>query len=284
MASARYVYAILARETPLPAGLRGFNGAVVTTVPYRALAAATSPLPRHQSEALRPTAENLWLHEAIVEALRQQGPALPVRFRTVLADASAVAGALAERYDVLVADLDRLGDKVEFGLNVLWDAPTTPGEDLAPGSGAAVEAPGRGARYLQARLAAYRHEAAMGERARVLAHELDRQLSVHALERRCTLLTTPRLVVRAAYLLEPGRVPAFQDAFAQLRRAHPDLRLLLSGPWPPYTFVTPPEGGERSASSRQQHDASPHQPPDRPNVGASSTSDHVVNKREQLSS
>ena len=280
MASACYVYAILARETPLPAGLRGFNGAAVSTVPYRALAAAISPL---QGEALRPTAENLWLHETIVEALRQQGPALPVRFGTLLADTAAVADALAERYDVLAADLARLGDKVEFGLSVLWDPPITPGEERAPGSGAAVKAQGLGARYLRARLAAHRREAAMRERARALAHELDRELSVHALERRCTLLPTPRLAVRAAYLVEPERVPAFQDAFAQLDRAHPALRLLLSGPWPPYTFVTPPEGGERSASSRQEHDASPHQPPDRSNVGASSISEHVVKKREQLS-
>ena len=280
MASACYVYAILARETPLPAGLRGFNGAAVSTVPYRALAAAISPL---QGEALRPTEENLWLHETIVEALRQQGPALPVRFGTVLADASAVADALAERYDVLAADLARLGDKVEFGLNVLWDPPITSGEEQALGSGAAVEAQGRGARYLRARLAAHRREAAMRERAGALARELDRELSVHARERRCTLLPTPRLLVRTAYLLEPERVPAFQDAFAQLRRAHPALRLLLTGPWPPYSFVTPPEGGERSASSRQRREAGPHQPTDRSNVGASSTSEHVVKKREQLS-
>ena len=280
MASACYVYAILARETPLPAGLRGFNGAAVSTVPYRALAAATSPLERYPP---RPTPENVWRHEAVVEALRAQGPALPVRFGTVLADAAAVAHALAARYDVLAADLDRLGDKVEFGLTVLWDPPITPGEDLAPGSGAAVEAQGRGARYLRARLAAHRREAAMRERARALARELDRDLSVHALERRCTLLPTPRLAVRAAYLVEPGRVPAFQDAFAQLDRAHPALRVLLSGPWPPYSFVTPPEGGERSASSRQRREAGPHQPTDRSNVGASSTSDHVVKKREQLS-
>jgi hypothetical protein len=274
------VYAILARETPLPAGLRGFNGAAVSTVPYRALAAATSPLERG---APRPTTENVWRHEAIVEALRQQGPALPVRFRTVLADASAVADALAERYDVLAADLVRLGDKVEFGLNVLWDPPITPGEDLAPGSEAAEEAQGPGACYLHARLAAYRREVAVRERAGALARELDRELSVHALKRRCTLLPTPRLLVRATYLLEPGHVPAFQDAFAQLRRAHPDLRLLLSGPWPPYSFVTPPEGGERLASSGRRHDAGPHQPTDRPHVGTSSTSEHIVSKREQLS-
>jgi Gas vesicle synthesis protein GvpL/GvpF len=188
MASGCYVYAILARETPLPAGLRGFSGVAVSTVPYRALAAATSPL---QSEALRPTAEKEWLHETIVEALRQQGPALPVRFRTVLADASAVADARAERCDVLTADLARLGDKVAFGLSVLWAPPITPGEERAPGSGATAEAQGLGARYLQARLAAYRREVAMRARARALARELDGALSVHALVRRCTLPRDP---------------------------------------------------------------------------------------------
>ena len=52
MASACYVYAILARESLLPAGLRGIDGAAVALVPYRALAAATGPLERG---APRPT-------------------------------------------------------------------------------------------------------------------------------------------------------------------------------------------------------------------------------------
>jgi hypothetical protein len=280
MASACYVYAILARETPLPAGLRGLEGAAVALVPYQALAAATSPL---EHGPPRPTPENVWRHEAVVEALRQQGTALPVRFGTVLADAAAVAHTLAERYDVLVADLARLGDKVEFSLSVLWDPPRSPEDEQAPGSGSATEARGPGARYLHARLAASRREAAVRERAGALAQELNRELSVHALESRCTLLPTPRLAVRAAYLVEPGRIPAFQDAFAQLRRAHPDLRLLLTGPWPPYSFVTPPEGGERSALSRRRHEAGTRQPTDRSPVGTSSTSDPSVQKREQLS-
>jgi hypothetical protein len=262
MASACYVYAILARETPLPAGLRGIDGAAVALVPYRALAAATSPL---EHGPPRPTPQNVWRHEAVVEALLAQGSALPVRFGTVLAEAAAVARALAARYDVLAADLARLGDKVEFSLSVLWDPPRSQEQEPAPRRAA----PGPGARYLHARLAASRREAAAREQAQALAHEMDRELSVHTLERRCTLLPTPRLAVRAAYLLEPGRVPAFQDAFAQLRRAHPALRLLLSGPWPPYSFVTPPQGDEQAA--------------ERPPVGTRSTSDPGVQKREPVS-
>ena len=52
MASGCYVFAILARETQLPPGLTGFGGAAVSTVPWRALAAATSPV---ESGAFRPT-------------------------------------------------------------------------------------------------------------------------------------------------------------------------------------------------------------------------------------
>jgi hypothetical protein len=129
----------------------------------------------------------LYISRQIVEAPRQRGPALLVRFGTVLADAAAVAHTLAERYDVLVADLARLGDKVECGLSVLWDPPSTQGEDPALSTGAALAAQDPRARYLQARLAAHRLAAAARERARALARELGRVLSGHTLERRCTI-------------------------------------------------------------------------------------------------
>jgi Gas vesicle synthesis protein GvpL/GvpF len=31
-------------------------------------------------------------------------------------------------------------------------------------------------------------------------------------------------------------VEVFRDAVAELQRARPDLALLLTGPWPPYSF------------------------------------------------
>ena len=62
----------------------------------------------------------------------------------------------------------------------------------------------------------------------------------------------------------------------EIRRAHPDLRFLLSGPWPPYSFVTPPEGGERSDISRGLHEAGRHLPPESPDVRTSSTTDWQV--------
>lgn len=258
MANACYVYAIVTREVCLPPSLAGFGGAPLFVVPYRALSAITSLIDPGE---LRLTTESVLQHEAVVEELRQIGPALPVRFGTVLADTDAVASVLAKRYAVLEADMTRLGNKVELGLSVLWDQPIVNSVndeeshvDRAPVSWGVTEARGPGARYLQTRLAEYRREADARTRAKALARYLDEMLGPHTLEHRSSILSTPRLAVRAAYLLDPSRVQAFRETFEGLRRICPDFRFLLSGPWPPYSFVTRPETGERSATDGQQQD------------------------------
>jgi hypothetical protein len=101
---------------------------------------------------------------------------------------------------------------------------------------------------MQDRLAENQRVTAARERAKLLAQELDSVLGAHVLERRCTILPTSRLVLRTAYLLEPTQAPAFREAFDALRPAYPHLRFLLSGPWPPYTFVTPMGDGKPLAT------------------------------------
>jgi hypothetical protein len=44
-------------------------------------------------------------------------------------------------------------------------------------------------------------------------------------------------LLRNAYLVERERVGAFSETVDRLQRANPDLALLLTGPWPPYSFT-----------------------------------------------
>ena len=44
-------------------------------------------------------------------------------------------------------------------------------------------------------------------------------------------------LLRAAYLVERARVPVVRDQVAHLQHEHPQLSLLLTGPWPPYSFA-----------------------------------------------
>ena len=246
-----YVYAIVDAGTPLPSGLTGFGAAPLALVACRALAAVTSAV---SPASMQPTPERVLHHEAVVETLARNARTIPVRFGTVLPDSGAVADAIAQRYSVLAADLARLGGKIELGLSVLWgevgpadgvgamagpDCPPRPvaGRSATP---SAERCPtGRGTAYLAARLEEYRRESSLRSRASSLARDLDRALSPHVLECRHALLPAPRLALTATYLVEPASLGACREAFDRLRQAHPGLCFLLSGPWPPYSFVTP---------------------------------------------
>jgi hypothetical protein len=238
----RYVYAILPDGDRFPAGLTGFGEAPVEPVRYGALAAATSVV---EPGDIGPRPEDVMIHESTVEALHRAGPLLPVRFGTILEGTGDVERVLAKQYDILASDLKRLGDKVEFGLTVLWDEPPLD-EGAMPEE--APSAAGPGGRYLQARVAEYRREAAARARAEEMAEILDAVLRPHSIEQRRTIHSSGRMAVRAAYLLHPDHMRAFQLAFDEIRQELRGVQCLLSGPWPPYSFVTPSDGRPASTN------------------------------------
>ncbi|NVB79676.1 MAG: GvpL/GvpF family gas vesicle protein [Kofleriaceae bacterium] len=235
-----YVYAIVDRECHPPAEWRGLEGSQLSTLGYRSLAAVVSTT----AVPPRPDTAAILCHEALVEALGVHHRALPVRFGTVFSDASAVTEALAERYESLVADMERIGGKVELGLIALLRAPRESVEVRAPDADVSSDAPSgsEGARYLQARRRAYARAEADKSAARQLAHEVDLALHDYALDRRLMAVNEGGLVLRAAYLVVPADVPAVRDSIDDLRGRRPDVAIVLSGPWPPYSFVSGPPG------------------------------------------
>lgn len=250
-----YVYAVVPAGAPLPNGVPGFGG------PLRVLASGDlGAVVSHVSQvshvrtadaaggAPAPTTEALFQHEQVVEALRSGGPALPVRFGTVLPTAEAVVRALDQRRDTLHDDLRRIGDKLEMGISALWvreagameeeaGQPNVPAQPHSRPDSTSVRP---GLAYLRGRQAQYRRAEAIRGQAQGLAHDLDDALRPYVLDCRHTICPSEGLALRAQYLLEEGRIRAFTDAFDRVRQHRSEVRLLLSGPWPPYSFVTPP--------------------------------------------
>jgi hypothetical protein len=226
-----YVYAIVDRGCHPSAEWRGLIGAELSTVTFRSLAAVVSEIaapPQRETAALM-------RHEALVEALAEHHRTLPVRFGTVFSDAGAVTTALSERYESLAADLVRLGDKVELGLLAAWRAPRTDASEIPTASRASSA--GEGARYLEARRCEYSRVDAGKAAARELACDLDRAVRDHALDRRITVMNEGPLVLRAAYLVAPAEVAVIRDLVDEMRARRRDVAIVLSGPWPPYSFV-----------------------------------------------
>jgi Gas vesicle synthesis protein GvpL/GvpF len=188
------------------------------TVAQDGLAAVCAPA----AEGAELSAELLWRHEEVVEALMEDRDLLPVRYGTRLDDEGAVARALAERHRELARALDRVRGAVELSVRVL-------GEQEA---GPPAEEAASGAEYMRAKArAAAAHDGVVRA-----VHEPLSRLA------RASMQRPPRAsgeLLRSAYLVERGDVDGFVTEVGVLQDARPALRLLCTGPWPPYSFSEP---------------------------------------------
>jgi hypothetical protein len=190
-------------------------------VPADGLAAVCAPAEREGAAV-----DALWRREEMIEALMADRDLLPVRYGTRVEDDAAAARAVNERRDDLAAALERVRGAVELSLRVI--AADDPGDarrrDRSGGP------PRSGADYIRAkaRLVA-RHDASV--------RTLHEPLSTLA---RASVTSPPRPpaeLLRAAYLVDRSGVSSFTALVARAQRRSPGLRLLLTGPWPPYSFA-----------------------------------------------
>ena len=209
-----YVYAVLPANADVPP-LRGLDDAAVQSRLAGGLAVAVS---EHVAEPPG-TPEALLRHAEVVEALAESGAAvLPAGFGLLYSDEAALEAGVGGHAAELQAALERVRGCAEVGLRVLGPERDAP------------EAPQRGGDYLRARL----RETTGRER---LAAELHDALARHA--RDSTVNTPPgeRLLLSAAYLVPRDGVDDFRGEVVKLERSHPELALVCTGPWPPYSFA-----------------------------------------------
>lgn len=218
------MYAITEAEQSLPT-LTGLEDAPLRAIATARLAAVASDL----AAPLEPTEAALWRHEGIVEELMRRGPALPMRFGSVVVDDAGALASLRDREEELGTGLDLVRGAVELGVRVLWDPRS--GEDQSseePGPDAPEGGPGT--TYLLQRLGRSRHS-------RELADELHAPLAAMARQSTRRLLVTPRLLLSGAYLVEDDDIEEFRDRVDELDEQLGEVAIICTGPWPPYSFV-----------------------------------------------
>jgi len=237
-----YVYAVAelpATGSPPVAATRGLGGA---RVELRAIGPVCVAYTSHPPGSMPPTAQNVWLHEGVVEALMPNGAVLPARFGTVFADEAALDQALGSQAGRLTAGLDRVRGCVELGLRVLWRQTDVPAamaglplsDDLA-GPANADLTPGRA--YMAARLDRERRSRETQAVVERLAADIYAELAVLARDSTRRVLASPAPQMSAAYLVPTPQADTFNARVRQIAARHPDVRLLCTGPWPPYHFV-----------------------------------------------
>ena len=185
---------------------------------------------RHAAR-IAPSPESLWRHERVVESLMRDHTLLPSRFGTMVSDEDALRDAVAANAAELSAGLQRVRGCVELGLRVLW-----PHEQTSPSNSSSNHyASGRA--YMLSRLEEEHRRKRIEQEASSLFDRLDKQLAPLARDSTRRRSSAPQWTLSAAYLVKRDEVERFRERLRDVRTLLPDLRVLCTGPWPPYNFV-----------------------------------------------
>jgi hypothetical protein len=158
-------------------------------------------------------------HAQVVDALAGANEAvLPARFAAGTGSDDELRASVAGKREQIAAVLDRVDGCLELGLRVLRQD----GRDAAP--------PASGAEYMRRRLGQ------VGQ-AQALARDVHARLAELARESTSQVVARDGLVLTAAYLLPRAAVEQFRSALPELEAEHRDVTLVLTGPWPPYSFA-----------------------------------------------
>jgi Gas vesicle synthesis protein GvpL/GvpF len=192
----------------------GLGGNRLDAIEEHGLTAIVSPV---AGNAVSADHDTMWEYEQVLERLMARHAILPARFGSVLADRATVRAMLGDRRQELERALARVSGSVEFGITTAWRD-----QDESP-------EPSSGTAYMRSRLD-------LNRRASEVARRLD-PLNVLSRSRRQRLLPRPSLPVTASYLVERSRSDEFIEMVAHVDSLCPEVDLVCTGPWPPYSFV-----------------------------------------------
>ena len=222
-----YVYCVVPPACEPPSRCIGLAGVPVTTHRHDALGSWVSLLESRPE----PTIQHIQAHNAVVlQAVSDRITPVPVRFGQWLDSAQRLDQHLGEKRDHYALLLELFAGTLEFGLRVL-----EPNRPVAPPGPA--ERPQSGRAHLTALRDQLRmHDLESPQIAAVRGRIHDTFAGIARAER-FEPLRTPHGILSAAHLVPRASFNGYRERVAGLRDEYPELRFLLSGPWPPYSFA-----------------------------------------------
>lgn len=253
-----WAYCVLAASDrdAAPVGFAGVDpSGPVEVIAEGDLVAVVSEVPRsdYSDDRLREHLNDVeWVervaraHESVLERALENATVLPLRLCTLYSDRDGVAAMLREQGPLLRKALESLQGRREWGVKLFVD-PDRLAEVAEADAGTAAGGGSSGAAYMARR----QQERQIGARARELgdtaAQEVHTQLERVAEAARSNPPQRPevhgrdsQMLLNGAYLVAREREHEFEEAIASLREQWEEsgFELELTGPWPPYNFVS----------------------------------------------
>lgn len=225
-----YVYCLTAGIDALPHTLHGIGGAEVRLLKARDFSLLVSSFP---GDTVPVNRENVLAHSAVARTLLEQTTPLPFRFG-VLVTEDQLESFVAARYDALKERLDVVDGCVEMSVKVI--SSTTDGNDELDELNSGLEDKPGTAFLLEKRRELLGGEARAAE-AKQLASWLQAQLGELVKTTHINTNVTDKLLLATSHLVERGVLEQYRARLKEVRLERQDLKIMVSGPWPPYSFA-----------------------------------------------
>jgi hypothetical protein len=236
----KYVYCVIEAADPLRFGSIGIGGepSEVYTVHYKNLGAVVSDAPL---EVLDSTRENVLAHERVNETVMREHTVIPMSFGTIFKTREDIVELLRSAAEAFGDVLNKMQNKLEFGLKVLWDRDQAIREVEADDEDisrlkkeiSGQKGPTYFARMQYGRLV----DAALQARSeRYVAEVLD-QLRDVSVASRINKPIGDKMIMNAAFLISRDQEQAFDARIKSIASRFDKLTFKYTGPWPPYNFV-----------------------------------------------
>jgi hypothetical protein len=236
----KYVYCIIESTDPLrfgPIGI-GADPSDVYTVHYKNLAAVVSDAPL---EVLDSTRENVLAHERVNETVMREHTVIPMSFGTIFKTREDIVELLRSAAEAFGDVLNKMQNKLEFGLKVLWDRDQAvrevehEDEDISrlKKEISGQKGPTYFARMQYGRLI----DSALQSRSERYVADILEQLREVSVASRINKPIGDKMIMNAAFLIARDQETAFDGKVKSIASRFDKLTFKYTGPWPPYNFV-----------------------------------------------
>ena len=237
----KYVYCIIRSDRSREFGSIGIGGGQrVYTVGFNNLAAVVSDTP---IVIYDPTRENVLAHEFVNETVMREHTVIPMSFGTVFRSEDDVGELLKSTHQAFSDVLDKMRDKIEFGLKILWErdrviANIERDNDEIRRLKDEISRHTASSTYFARMQLGRLIEGALEEMSTRYVADIHDSLKPVAVASRSNKPIGDLMILNAAFLVDRSQEQAFDDKVKEVGRKYEDLlRFKYSGPWPPYNFV-----------------------------------------------
>ncbi len=233
-----YTYGIIdSHDRIIDGAILGLEGACIYTIYYLDIGIVVSEL-KQQTQYINE--DNILEHERVVDSLMEYFTVLPMRFLSVFDRKEDVIHMLKDYYLDFKENLNRLRNKVEFGVKVIWPGDKVR-EKIASAYTKQCELPisnnSAGAKFVREKFKEYKIDKKFEEEANKQIEVIDKFFCEFAIEKKLKKQMSNNLLLNAYYLISKEKQSAFKEGFERFKGAADGFNYLFSGPWPPYNFI-----------------------------------------------